>query len=457
MSGTLAIDGLASGLDTTSVIEKLIALELKPVAALTTSKTTIETRQSAWKDINSRLLSLQSKAESLQLASAFNSTKANSSDTSLLTVSSSNDAVTGTYRVSVAQMATAQSSWSEVYTGTLGTALGLNGELGLADATGTVKSTLTISSTDTLNSIKNKINGVTSKTGISASIVQVDSGSYRLVLSGTRTGVAFGVNWTGGGALAGLTTPAQVAQKADLTVNGMRILSESNTITSAIPGVTMSLLKGPADSETPLDATVTVNKDVDGTIATIKGLVDQYNSLASYISGKQTWDKDNKIGGILLGDSSASNILRDSRRQFMDIVPGRSSGQLASLADIGITSGAFGTDNYGKLVVDETKLRQKLTDSPDQVMALFTDDNGVAKRLVTYAKGYTDSHSGIIPGKDKDMSLQLKDMADQIEVMNKRVEAVRDRYTAQFQALETALGKLKNQQSWLTSQLESLS
>jgi flagellar hook-associated protein 2 len=457
MAGTLTIDGLASGLDTQSIIEKLVALELRPVAALTSSKTTLETQQTAWKDINSRLLSLQSRAEALQKTTAFNSTKANSSDTNALTVTSSNTAVTGTYHVSVTRMATAQSSWSEVHSGTLSSALGLSGQLGLADGSGAVKSTLTISSTDSLLNVKEKINATTATTGISASIVQVDTGSYRLVLSGTKTGVSFGVNWTGGGVLDGLTVAAQAAQKADFTVNGMHIVSESNIVTDAIPGVTMNLLKGPADSGTPLDVTVTVNKDVDGTIATIKSLVDQYNSLATFISSRQTWDKEKKVGGILLGDASANGILRDSRRQFMDVVPGRSSGQLASLAEIGITSGAFGSDNYGKLVVDETKLRQKLTDDPDQVMALFTDDGGIAKRLVAYTKGYTDPYSGIIPRKDKEMASQLHDMADRIEVMNDRVEMVRDRYTAQFQALETALGKLKNQQSWLTSQLDSLS
>lgn len=444
----ITIDGLASGLDTQSVISQLMAIEQQPVTALTQRKTNLQSVQGIWKDINTRLLSLQSRADTLKEAKGFNSVKAASSDATIVTASATSDALVGSYQVSVSQLAKAQVDASNVFDST-DKALNLSGDLTING------STVTIQATDTLASIKDRINKTTGTSSVSAAVVQTAPGKYQLILSGTKTGVADTVTWSGGTGLSFSTT--QAAQQAKVTINGLEITSNSNTISDAAPGVTLSLLRAPADPAEPLEMTVTVNKDIDGVVSTVKGFVDQINSLITFISDKQTYDKDNKIAGALLGDATATGIVRDMRNLVTDRVVGIPSGQLQALADIGITTGKWGSSDYGKVVVDESKLRDALANKPDQVIALFTGDNGVATKVSDYAAGFTDTGTGVLPLKDKDITAQIKDMTDQIDRMNTRLEARQALYEQQFTALETALSTLKNQQTWLTQQLDQMS
>lgn len=434
----LTIDGLASGLDTQKVIDQLMAIERRPLTQLASQKSALETLQGVWKDVNSRLLSLQTKAEALKDAQAFNSMKAVSSDTTVVTAAASNSALAGTYQITISQLAQAQVDISDAFASTT-TALNVSGTLTI-NGVG-----ISIAGTDTLGTIKDKINATTSTSKVSAAIVQTSPGSYQLVLTGTQTGTANTIS-----APTGLSfTTKQAAQQAKLTVNGVDITSNTNTVSDVVPGTTLSLVKTGT-------AAVTIGRDIDGIVKTIKDFVDQFNSLSSFIADKQSWDAEKKIAGPLLGDPTASGIISSLRADLADPVYGLGAGAPSTLAEIGIATGKYGTSDYGKLVLDETRLRNMLQSNPDGVIALFTGDNGMAARIANYAKGYTDPISGILSRKDKDISSQIKDMADRIQTMNDRLDAQEERYKAQFAALETALGKLKNQQTWLTQQLAQL-
>ncbi|MGE5560901.1 MAG: flagellar filament capping protein FliD [Chloroflexota bacterium] len=447
----LTLDGLASGMDTKTVIAQLMALEQRPVQLYQQRKTDLETFRTAWKDVNTRMLTLLSRVEALDQAQDFAVVKATSSDKDALTVAAETDAPAGTYRVSVARLASAQVATSAGQAGDWTAAVAgdfyLNG------------TKITVAAGDGLADIRDKINGQSATIGVTASVIQSGANQFKLVLTSSKTGVGAGITSVqddagvasafgliSGGAL----NEVQAGDNAELTINGVTVTSASNTVDAAIPGVKMTLIK-PAT-----DINISVATDVDAIVGSIKALVDQYNSTTAFIQDKQTYDKEKKSAGTLLGDQTATGILRDLRYRMTDRISSVGADDYHYLADIGITSGKYGTADFGRLTVDETKLREALQNKPEQVIALFTSSDGVATKLKDYVEGYTKSLTGVLPKKDKELERQLKDMETRLTAMTDRLATREEYYKARFVALETALSKLRDQQSWLTSQIASL-
>ena len=105
-----SIDGLVSGLDTTSIISGLVELQEAQVSRLNGRKDEILTQQTAFQGIEARLLSLRSTMSSLNrnIGSVFDKSSATTSNESLLTVRTGNNAAEGTYSVRVTSLARAQ-------------------------------------------------------------------------------------------------------------------------------------------------------------------------------------------------------------------------------------------------------------------------------------------------------------------------------------------------------------
>ncbi|MDC3256296.1 hypothetical protein OAU93_02730, partial [bacterium] len=110
-----SIDGLVSGLDTTSIIEGLVSLQKSQVDRLNVKKSEILTEQAAFQGVEARLLSLKSSMSRLNRStgSVFDQTTASSSDESILTVTSESKAIPGSYNVRVNSLARAHQIGSQ--------------------------------------------------------------------------------------------------------------------------------------------------------------------------------------------------------------------------------------------------------------------------------------------------------------------------------------------------------
>src|SRR3990167_3353421 len=104
---SISFGGLASGLNTDSIIQQLISIESRPLGLLSTQRTAYQSQASAYKDLNTRLSALESKAFSLTQISSLISRKATSSKSESLLATANADAVTGAYQIEVLQLATA--------------------------------------------------------------------------------------------------------------------------------------------------------------------------------------------------------------------------------------------------------------------------------------------------------------------------------------------------------------
>jgi flagellar hook-associated protein 2 len=97
MGGITSGIGLASGLDTASIIQQLLSLEARPKLLAQRRLSTIKVQQTAYLDINSRLQNLRSMVSALRTQPVFDAKSATSTDEDILTASASAGAAAGSY------------------------------------------------------------------------------------------------------------------------------------------------------------------------------------------------------------------------------------------------------------------------------------------------------------------------------------------------------------------------
>ena len=314
---------------------------------------------------------------------------------------------------------------------------------------------ITISTPTTeLTVIRDAINNAMA--GVTASIV-----NDQLLVASNNTGVAAAIKLeevsgnvlTGLGLLNnGVNNDLQVAQDAEILVNGLLVKSPTNTVTNAISGVTLNLLKA-----TGVEETLTVSQDTKPAMDAIQALVDQYNSVMDFISTKLG------KGGDLEGDPALARLQQMLWLRMTEQVEG-TTGKYRSLWDIGIStgapvgSGALTFDRSGKLTVDMAKLTAALEDDPDAVKALFenTLDKGIAEKLDAYITSLIRSGDGILTAKEQTLQKIMDDLDDQIARLEERLQAKEEQLKKQFAAMEKALALLQSQGAWLSAQIMGL-
>ncbi len=107
MPGTISFDGLATGINTTETVDKLIEVESRPKILKEAEKARLENQLSAWQEVNTKLLDLRTQAQEIWKASTWTTLSATSSNENILTATASSDAQPGTYTIEVSQLAQA--------------------------------------------------------------------------------------------------------------------------------------------------------------------------------------------------------------------------------------------------------------------------------------------------------------------------------------------------------------
>lgn len=190
MSSALqTITGLASNLDTDSIISKIIQYESAPATLMTANKTELTQEITTFKALSAKLLALRTSIVSLNNANTFSQASISVSNEDLLTATAAGAVSPGTYSVNIASLAKNHQIASQGFDSASQTVLGTGTiTLALGDDSAT---TITIAEgQNSLVGIKNAINNA--GIGITASIVNdgTNSNPYRLLLSGNETGQA---------------------------------------------------------------------------------------------------------------------------------------------------------------------------------------------------------------------------------------------------------------------------
>jgi len=434
---SISFDGIASGLNTSELIKQLMQIERRPVVLLEQRVQTYQQRMDAWRDVNMRLASLETKLSDLLLRSAYEARKATSTDQEVVTASANNSAAPGTYEIEVLALARSHRVVSDRLEEDL--------PLGLAD--GKSKSftvngaTITVEAGDTLQTIADKLNAA-EDAKVTATVID-----NHLVIEGKETGEelrfsdSYGVLQTLGILEGEEPQTIQAPQHARVKVNGIVIERPSNEV-EVVEGVTFTL-RGEGT------AVITVVKDVSGAVAKIKDVVDQLNSAMDFMSSRLAKD------GILQGDATLVRLQSSLRLAFMDRAD--TGGKLTTLSEIGITF-----TREGRAELDESKLREALEEDAHGVYLLLAGSGegdeglGIARRARDLIRGYTQT-GGVIQGRREMFEAQIASAKESIERMEERLERQEERLYRQFTAMEQALASLQTQSMWLQTQLIQLS
>jgi flagellar hook-associated protein 2 len=456
MAGMSLSTGLISGMDTGGIVNQLMQIEANPQTLLTQRLGKAQSQATAYRAINTRFDALLSAAQAVTKDTAWNPVKT-SSTSAAATASSATGASTGAVTFKVDNVATAHSVISDKKWTVTGTQTAADVSYGAATidvtAGGTTK-TLLIGGTGSLADAVKAINAdATLK--LSATAVKVSATEYRLQVTAKQTGAAatFDVG------------PADdfdvVTQGVDakLTVGsggfGYEMTSATNTFSGLLEGTTITV------SEPAAAITVKVVEDPGAVAAKVSALVSSANGLLDAISA---YTKADSTSAALKGDAT----LRQLSSQVLDTVSRMAAGGSASLAGLELT-------RDGHLKFDSEKFTAKLAEDPALVKKLLTDKTttagvdttlgttddvttptGVAAKLEALAKRASDSTTGMLTSLAKSKDSTAKDLEARIADWDVRLELRRAALTRQFTAMETALGSLQNQSSWLSAQLGSL-
>lgn len=427
----ISVSGIGSGLDIASLVDQLVTAERTPVEnRLNTKEATVQAKLSAYGMLKSALSSFQTTVAGLAEASAFQGLKATSSDSSVVSVSSTSSAITGNFSVSVSNLAAAHSVASKAFTetsSTVGTG-SLTFQFGTYDSGGNTFTAngdkaiqvVDIAAADnSLVGIRDAVNNA--DIGVSASIVNDGSG-YRLLFQSDDSGAANSLKVTVSDSTdasdiddAGLSqlaydpttvagsgknmTETVTAVDASFSVNGLSITSSDNQITDAIEGVTLNLKD--VTSGTPVS--VSVARDTSGITSKVQSFVSSYNDMISTISDLTSYDASTGSAGILLGDSIARNVSSQVRGFLSSTVSGL-SGNYTSLVNLGITTEAGGT-----LTLDQTTLSDALSSDYSVVGKLFSAIGTTDDSLITYLGSSSQSTIG-------DYAINISQLATQATV-----------------------------------------
>jgi flagellar hook-associated protein 2 len=450
---TFGIDGMISGLDTTTIISQLMQLEAQPQVRLKTSVSDAQKQVSAFQTVNTLMLAVGAAAEKLQKASIWTAGTATASNDAV-TVAAGENPLPGSLTFSVTQLATGKSVATQPFASRTDPSSFSSSPLQIRSADGlTVRATITPAD-GSLDEIASAINK-SSDAGVQAAVVQVSPGTYRLQITATGTGTAgdFSITDAAGTALPGFDTIVSAAKDAVIHVGpaggGYDVTSSSNTIEGLMPGVTVQLKKA-------TDAvTVTSAANPNATVDAVQGLVDAVNAALGEIAkqsnaGTVGADGTRTGQGILAG----SSLLRDLSRQLVnratDLIGGTSAGSMG-----------LSVSKEGRLTLDKDVLAGKLKDSPAAVRTLFapTDPGSVSitSRLADLTKNTTQSGTGSITLAVDGQNSLIKDLNARIADWDVRLATRKATLQRTYSALEVSLSSLKSQSSWLAGQLNSLS
>lgn len=500
----LRIAGLASGIDTESIIKDLMRAHRMPVDKLQQNRQILEWKQEAYREINTALRSFRDKAFNMRLQSTYLAKSVSVSDASVIKASAGSNAATGSYTVTVDKLAAGVSKGSQQElagvknedgtTRTLTEQFGLSGTVTFAlEGSKNENEPRTFSfdtSTATIYDVVAEINNAdlgikasydsnlnrfflnTETTGANQYIKVTDDASRFLSYAsgGSSADSKLRLNLETGVAYQGEDAQIDFGDLTDMTVS-------SNSIT--VNGITMDLK---AQGTT----TVTVSKDTETVFNTIVEFINDYNTTVETITDElyakrypdylpltdeqresltdeqiEKWEEKAR-SGLLRNDTLLSGVLSRLRMTMSGTVPGVDS-DFNTMADLGITT----SNDYmsAKLVADETKLREAVQNDPEAVMELFTkahdeyDQQGIARRLyddVVYGmeqiidKAGSYSEFSLVDNSFIDQ--EIKEIDNRISTWEERLADYEDRYWRQFTAMEKAIQQMNSQSMWLMQQ-----
>lgn len=427
--GQITFGGLASGLDTDGIITALMDVERQPLTRMENEKSYLKGELDAYSEFNGKLDSLNNAIKELDAFNEISSYAASSSNGQLLSASASSDATPGSYSIEVISLSAVQKDASAE---------------GFADVDSpTLSGSLAIGTTNinyadiSLKDLATMINDTDS--GVSASIINDGTtDGYRLILSGDQGGVETKILGTGS---INIDTTSnghtRDSSLAHIIIDNIDIYSTNNTITDAIPGVTLDL----SDASTPGETlSVKVATNTNAIEQKINNFVSSYNGIITYLDQQKDADWGN--------DSGFSSTKR--KMQSLLTTQIETGSNLTSLTMIG-----FKTDyKTGSISVDNSSLSKAIEDDFEGLTALFigpNGDDGIANTFSDYLDTRTGSTNGLYALKQESYDSSIRRIDKSISALERRLVKREANLRSEYAALELLMSEMNSQTSYLDS------
>lgn len=445
--GSISFGGLATGLDTDSLVKQIMQVERRPLTRLQSDKSWQNTRLSALGTFNGKLESFLGKIEDLDSATDLQARKAELSTRDYFSATADSSALPGSYQVEVLDLAQVEKEVSLGYADRSSHTLG-TGTLSISIGTADPVDVTIDDSNNSLEGMMQAINGADA--GVTAAIINDGTASpHRLVLTADDVAKAVAVDPSGliGGSDPNPSfTETQTGQQAHIKVDGIDIYSDDNTVQGAIPGVTLDL----ARAETGARTTLTVKTDEEAIKSRVQDFVDGYNEVVSFVTSQSVIGES--PGGILKGDAGINSIKR--RLQDMLVSFNGNSGSLQTMSQLGIE-----TQKDGTVVVDDETLSNVIRENLGDLSKLLAGEEGTegaATHFKNYLGDITDSVDGFYAGRKKTIDNSLKRLDKTIEQTTARLDHREETLRSQFTALETMVSGLNTQSEYVAQQMSML-
>lgn len=463
--------GAGSGIDIKDLAQSLVEAERAPFKEKIDARLAkSEAKISGYGAMRSYLEQLKTSFEKLNDASKFGGLTVSSSQAQAVTATLGTGATSGNHDISVLQLASAQTSRSQGMT-SASTDLNAGQALTLSLTMQGVSRDITVDVPASLDKVAEAINADASlnATGLNAQIVRYSQNGvtyHALELQG-QMGVesGFSVEIKPQSYLDGQQAAVDIpklqerilteASDARVRVGGQTLTSASNTLTDAIPNVTLQL---GAVSTTPVR--VAVSRDVKPVRDNITALVSSFNDLQEAL--KELADSKSEVetlGGSLVGD----RLLQSVRSQMRSLVRGNDSGNtpINALRDLGIN-----LDLNGRLALDKpAKLDAALKDNFEGVVGLFTSNTnsrtgqGLAGDAISAINSLASTKSyakGLIQVQIESANKDVTKYKDQLKTLEDRLQRSLDRYMSQFSVMQSLVGESTSTRSGLKNTFEGM-
>jgi flagellar hook-associated protein 2 len=454
--------GSGSNLDLQGILTSLQDNEKLALEPIQQQATLVATQISAYGTLQQAVSALQTASQALADPKTYSATTATiSGDSKAYTVKASAGASAATYNVTVEQLASAEQLQSGAISNR-SAAMGSGGSITITLADGSSKS-IDVSKDTSLNGIAKAINADDSA-GVSASVLTDGNGKSYLQLTSSETGTKAAVTkitstntaiqgtigYDASATPTGGMTQIQAATDAKAIINNVEVVSGSNTLDKTIDNISITLQEVTTD---PVSFTLTANNS--GVVTATQNFVNAYNALQSLVTSLTKYDPTSNQSSALTGDSTTRSIASTLSSALR--VLGSATDTLHSIQDLGIsTNPDDGSLDLNLDTIDSTHLHSLndslASNSKDVTDILTTLGNSVD----TAIDGILGS-SGLIATRTAGLTETQKNLQEQYDNTNDRIDADIANIRAQFVQLDTFVAQMNSTSTYLTQQFAALS
>ena len=441
----LSTPGIGSGLDISSIISQLMAIEAQPLVQLGVDEIELQAQLSGIGKLKSTVSTFQTAMQDLSDLDKFKVFAATSSDDEILTATADSTATKGVFNIQVNRIAeNHRMATNTVFADLDTTKIGNPGDT-MTITVGTTAFVVDIGD-KTLNEIRGAINDAADNAGVTASTLQDDLG-YRLTLSADETGAANFVSVSYSGtdpfSLQSLNTDRDSSGTftsadldASLTIeNTFTVTRGTNVISDVIQGVTFNLEKAGS-------ITLDIDRDSGKITSTVNQFISSFNEVISVMEDLKS--------DVLSSDRTSLRSLESQFRAILNTAADTTS-DFEFLFELGVS-----TKLDGSLSLDTTIFDGALDSDPDGVAELFANNpEGIAFRLEDLAATLLQA-GGLFDGREQSLGAQIDDIGDRRLNLEFRLVQKEATLVAQFSALDTLIAQLSTTSSFLTIQLEQI-